>query len=179
MLRRAGARAATLPRRAHGTRVWDAQAAATLRAQAAPASMLVAPVEAIVDRRAYDAYASANTAMLAPHASSLTVVSRAYASELPHFATLFCSPAPTDGSANRSPLWIEPVDRMPFVLCRGPGLLEWLGGRAYDDGRGSGNLPRRHAASGHANVYVLTDPTPDGEIGGARAPRNSRAVAEK
>ena len=130
--------------------------------------MLVAPVEAIVDRSMYDEYAAANSAMLAPHASSLTVVSRAYASELRHFATLFCSPARADGSANRSPMWIEPVDRMPFVLCMGPGLLQWLGGREYDDGQGGGNLPRRRAASGHANVYVLTDPTPDGEIGGAR-----------
>ena len=51
---------------------------------------------------------------------------------------------------------------MPFVFCKGSAVLSWLLCDDYLGSPGSpGNLQRRHATSGHANVYVASSSSDD------------------
>jgi hypothetical protein len=131
------------------THVLHTDTVAALRKEEASGSvastLALAIVESISGRSGYDAYAKTNSGLLAPHMSTLTVVSRTYVDQTKRFKVLVADEAS------------EQVDRVPFVFSRGPAVLSWL----LDDEYLSGNLHRRHATSGHAQVYIASSARDD------------------
>jgi len=109
--------------------------------------LLLCLVEDIHDRDKYAAYVSANNTIMKPYVGDFAIVARSFTEEMDNFRTLACTLS----------VGAAPVARMPFVLCKGIGLLGWLLSDEYLET----NLDQRHASSGHTNVYVVTSASDD------------------
>merc|ERR1719282_2308858 len=88
-----------------------------------------------------------NSGMFKPWLSEFVILSRAYTKDMAHFCVLHATPRVEGDHAPIN------VDRLPVLMCCGKGLLHWLLSDAYLGE--NGNAYTRHAASSHAQVYVL------------------------